>query len=170
VVKTVSGTYRAPLTPGKVDEVLLSSDDSLRLSPAIYQEMIPGERHLRVHMFGDEFHAALIRCRHLDWRFHLKDSRIEAYRLPPLLRSRLAEVMRLLDLNMGVMDLKLMPDGEAVWLEVNPQGQFLFVEGMAPEMQLTDALADYFCRELGHEVSRKPAVSPYVRLESGAMG
>ena len=164
VVKTVSGTYKVPLTPGRVDDAVLSSDAALRLSPAIYQEMIPGNQHLRVHMFGDEFHAALIRCDHLDWRFHLKDSQVEPYRLPLALRNRLAETMHLLNLNMGVMDLKLTPEGEPVWLEVNPQGQFLFIEGLAPEMRLTYALADFFRRELGGQ--RTP--SGYIRLEAGS--
>lgn len=163
VVKTVSGTYLAPLTPGRVDEGVLASDAAMRLSPAIYQEIIPGTRHLRVHMFGDEFHAALIRCEHLDWRFHLEDSQVEPYRLPLRLRNRLAETMRLLNLNMGVIDLKLTPEGEPVWLEVNPQGQFLFIEGLAPEMRLTDALTDFFCREL----EGQHANCPYVCMDTG---
>ena len=165
VVKTVSGTYLAPLTPGRVDDGVLASDAAMRLSPAIYQEIIPGTRHLRVHMFGDAFHAALIRCEHLDWRFHLEDSQVEPYRLPLRLRNRLAETMRLLNLNMGVMDLKLTPEGEPVWLEVNPQGQFLFIEGLAPEMRLTDALTDFFCREL----EGQRATSSYVCLDAGDM-
>ena len=37
---------------------------------------------------------------------------------------------RLLDLRMGVFDLKMDPSGVPVFLELNPQGQFLFVEGL----------------------------------------
>jgi hypothetical protein len=36
--------------------------------------------------------------------------------------------MRGLGLEYGAIDLRLTPDGEYVFLEVNPAGQFLFVE------------------------------------------
>ena len=45
-------------------------------------------------------------------------------------------------LNMGIFDLKLDPQGDPVWLEVNPQGQFLFLEGMS-DLRLADAFADH---------------------------
>jgi hypothetical protein len=35
----------------------------------------------------------------------------------------------MLNLRMGIFDLKVSDDGP-VWLEVNPQGQFLFLEGI----------------------------------------
>jgi hypothetical protein len=36
--------------------------------------------------------------------------------------------LRAMDLEMGIVDIKLLPSGEPVWLEVNPQGQLLFLE------------------------------------------
>jgi hypothetical protein len=36
-------------------------------------------------------------------------------------------VLDCLGLEMGNIDLKESPSGEIVWLEVNPQGQFLFL-------------------------------------------
>lgn len=61
IVKSLSGTKKAALTTGIVTDKLLASDRALRLSPAIYQEIVPGNTHLRVHGFGDEFHAVHIR-------------------------------------------------------------------------------------------------------------
>ena len=46
---------------------------------------------------------------------------------------------------MGVVDLKMLPSGECVWFEVNPQGQFLFLEGLA-NMPLSNEFADYLLR------------------------
>ncbi|MFE6052518.1 hypothetical protein ACFQ6N_17330 [Kitasatospora sp. NPDC056446] len=40
------------------------------------------------------------------------------------------------------MDLKLTPEGQPVWLEVNPQGQFLFLEPLTG-MPLTEHFADF---------------------------
>jgi hypothetical protein len=49
---------------------------------------------------------------------------------------------------MGIVDMKLAPDGEPVWLEVNPQGQFLFLEGLCG-MPLTEIFADFLIRQIG---------------------
>ena len=127
IVKSLTGTKKAALTTGIINDELLASDRTLRLSPAIYQELVPGSAHLRVQGFGDVFHAVRISCDHLDWRFKLNESKVEPYVLPAAMQQRLRKVLRSLGLRMGIFDLKLAPDGELVWLEVNPQGQFLFV-------------------------------------------
>lgn len=44
---------------------------------------------------------------------------------------------------MDIIDFKQNPDGGFVWLEVNPQGQFLFLEGLTRE-PLTELFTDYF--------------------------
>jgi biotin carboxylase len=49
--------------------------------------------------------------------------------LDQLTTRRLLAVLRALNLEMGVFDLKV-TDREPVFLEVNPQGQFLFVQGL----------------------------------------
>jgi hypothetical protein len=146
VVKSLTNTNHAALTAAVADIESLRSDRPLRLSPAIYQELIPGKRHLRVHGFGNEFHAALITCEELDWRYHLADATIEQYALPPHIQSALSKVMQTLELRMGVFDLKMTPCGEIVWLEVNPQGQFLFIEGLS-QMGITNSLVDFLVRE-----------------------
>jgi hypothetical protein len=59
--------------------------------------------------------------------------------VPDDVAERVSDVLRRLGLRMGVIDLKLTPDGEPVWLEVNPQGQFLFLEPL-----LNEPLAEHF--------------------------
>lgn len=142
IVKAVAGTNKTPLMAHTVNEELLASDDSLRLSPAIYQERIEGQHHLRVHAFGAEMHAALMTCDELDWRIHLDRLKVRRHALPSDLQRRLRHFLSLMGLNMGIFDLKLDQDGDPVWLEVNPQGQFLFLEGMS-DLRLADAFADY---------------------------
>jgi hypothetical protein len=146
VVKSLTNTSHAALTAAVIDEEVLRSDRALRLCPAIYQELIPGTRHLRVHGFGNEYHAALITCEQLDWRYHLANATIEEYALPSAIQTALSKVMQTLDLRMGVFDLKMTPSGEIIWLEVNPQGQFLFIEGLS-DMGITNSLVDFLVRE-----------------------
>lgn len=140
VVKSVRGTIQGPTFTQPLAEEHLDPD-SLRLCPAIFQERIPGSHHLRVHCFGDEILAARIESEALDWRGNL-DVPFVKYDVPDNLRELLRAVLGCLDLRMGIVDLKLDRDGSPVWLEINPQGQFLFVEGIAG-IQLTTAFANF---------------------------
>jgi hypothetical protein len=146
-LKAVSGTRKAPLATVKIREDLLASEQGLRLSPAIYQELIPGHRHLRVNVFGDQFHTALISSEHLDWRIYLDQTKVEPFQLPSETQQQLLQFMKLFDLRMGAFDLKLTDSGELVWLELNQQGDFLFLEGLTG-LKLADAFADFLCSEL----------------------
>jgi hypothetical protein len=127
VLKTVTGSPRTPLLTQHVRPEHLELAASLTAMPTIYQELIPGEVHLRVNCFGDDVHAVQIRARELDWRADL-DVPMAPVVLSPDLEDRLRSVLRELGLRMGIVDLKVTPDGEPVWLEVNPQGQFLFLQ------------------------------------------
>lgn len=129
VVKATAGMFGVPALTGEFTPPMLDDPEPLTLCPAIYQELIPGRRHLRVHCFGDHVRAAVIESERLDWR-HPLDVSMEPISLSSELRRRLQEVLAKLDLRMGVFDLKLAEDGEPWWLELNPQGQFLFVEAL----------------------------------------
>jgi hypothetical protein len=48
---------------------------------------------------------------------------------------------------MGILDLKLGSDGELVWLEINPQGQFMFLEGMGRGIRLSRPFCDFLRTE-----------------------
>ena len=53
-------------------------------------------------------------------------------------------------LNFSAMDLIVTPDDRYVFLENNPNGQFIFVEEMVPELAMTDALAACLIRGAGN--------------------
>src|SRR5262249_25138425 len=108
----------------------LSDDVALRVAPAIYQELIPGTVHYRVQVFCETIATVRLRSADLDWRTKLNIP-AELCVLPDDCHARLREVLRRLELRMGIFDLKETDAGELVWLEVNPQGQFLFLEGMS---------------------------------------
>jgi hypothetical protein len=156
VVKSLTNSREAALTAARVRPEHLADERALRISPAIYQELVEGERHLRVHAFGDEIHAALITFPDLDWRYGLEDATVEPYPVPDGLGERIESVLRALGIRMGIFDFKYAPDGELVWLEVNPQGQFLFIEALAG-MPLTTCMADFLVREARVRGARRAA-------------
>jgi hypothetical protein len=128
VMKALRFVKKQPLLTLRVEPQHLEDDDAIRLCPTIFQELIAGRRHLRVLCCGERVDAIAVDSDDLDWRPQL-DIVAEAATLDAATVARLQAVLRALGLRMGVFDLKLR-DGVPVFLEVNPQGQFLFMEGM----------------------------------------
>ena len=145
VIKTVHGTPRSQLFSLRVTDDHLSDDDALRICPTILQEYVPGHRHLRVLCCGRRSYAVQIETERLDWRLDL-DTPMSPVRLEAAVERQLGDVLERLGLRMGVADLKITPAGDPVWLELNPQGQFLFLEGLTG-LDLTGAFSDFLREE-----------------------
>jgi hypothetical protein len=115
----------------------------LALAPTIFQETISGPADIRATVIGDEVFAARIDTAAsragIDSRMDL-DAKFERHQLPAALLDQIRAFMREMQLVYGTIDLKVRDDGEYVFLEVNPQGQFLYVEILTGQ-PLTDALA-----------------------------
>ncbi len=120
------------------------SPGSLRQCPTIFQEYVPGTRHLRVLRCGTLTLAFAIDSADLDWRPNL-DVPISQVDLDTGTLDGLERVMAVLNLRMGVFDLKVDDEGP-VWLEVNPQGQFLFLEG-ATGVDVTGPFSSFLMEE-----------------------
>ena len=148
VMKTVHGTPRSQLFSVRVTDAHLADDKALRICPTIFQEYVTGHRHLRVLCCGGRTYAVQIETERLDWRLDL-DTPMFPVQLEATVERRLNDVVARLGLRMGVADLKITPDGEPVWLELNPQGQFLFLEGLTG-LDLSGAFAEFL-----HDEARK---------------
>lgn len=141
IVKPLVGIKSPMLLTRKLSDPRQFAEEAFSACPAIYQELISGHRHLRLNLFGDRSFAAIIESEELDWRPNL-DGSIYNFETPQSILDRARLVMRSLGLEMGVFDLKETPQGEWVWLEVNPQGQFLFLEPLA-KIPLAEHFADF---------------------------
>lgn len=130
IVKKLVGAPPVTLTTLSLTLDDLQDDASLLLCPSIYQEHVPGGRHIRANCFGSRIFSVLIESPLLDWRRDLS-VRFTPYRLDHGTESQLTALLQRLGIVMGIMDLILGDDGELTWLEVNPQGQFLFCEALA---------------------------------------
>ena len=104
--------------------------DSVRLAPVIFQSLVPGAADLRVTIIGDEIFPAAVDIDKMEYKLdvRLNQQAYERHQLPADVGAKLLELMRRLGLEYGAIDLRLTPDGEYVFFEVNPAGQFLFVE------------------------------------------
>lgn len=135
VTKPVASTIDVPLRAGVMTSEELPGDEVLSLSPAIYQELVPGMRHLRACTWGSTVICGTLESPIMDWRTDPNPT-VGTAEIDADTAERLIALNAALGLEMGISDLKTAPDGGApYWLEVNPQGQFLFLEGLGgPEV------------------------------------
>jgi glutathione synthase/RimK-type ligase-like ATP-grasp enzyme len=135
----------------KISEAELSMLDSVRLVPCMFQEYIPKQVELRVTIIGDDIFAAEIHSQahektQIDWRHYDVDIPYRKANLPADVAERCFALVKSYHLNFSAMDLILTPDGRYVFIENNPNGQFIFVEERVPELRMTEALASCLIR------------------------
>ena len=147
IYKSFSATERAWRETRILTDAELSAIDQVRWSPVIFQEYVPADVDVRVIVVGDDVYAGAIHSQDMeyryDYRMHLDEVRIEASVLPTDVTDKLLAYMRRLGLEYGAIDMRRTPDGDYVFLEVNPAGQWLFVEqrtGLPIAARLADLL------------------------------
>ena len=108
-----------------------SALDQLLIGPAIFQDLVDGPVDIRATIVGQEIYAAAIGTAQsragLDSRLDL-DVPISVYELPRETAGRLQKLMAALGLTFATVDLKVDNAGDLHFLELNPQGQFLYIE------------------------------------------
>ena len=115
-------------------DTVRSSPEHIRMAPGIFQELIEKEYELRVTVVGQKVFAVRINSQshdstRIDWRrSQMRDGMYEATTLDPQLTERILEFHRRADLIYGAYDLIVSKSGEPVFLEVNPAGQWLWME------------------------------------------
>jgi len=154
-----SGWYRDAegewsIYTNEVTADLLDDPHALSLAPCIFQELIPKACDVRVTIVGDRVFTAEIESQsdeaaRIDWRRttnpDLPHRRAE---LPPVVQTALLDLVRQLGLHFGAIDLVRTPDDRYVFLEVNPNGQWLWLDDKL-ELGITRAVADWLCAD-GH--------------------
>jgi glutathione synthase/RimK-type ligase-like ATP-grasp enzyme len=143
VIKKIAGVHGVSLATVPIEKYMIK-DEEVSLSPAIYQERVEAERHFRTIVLGEDVINISFSSRELDWRRNLNFKAIEK----PFdvgFHSILMRFMRTLGLEMGVFDFIQKKNGDVVFLEVNPQGQFLFLEKLA-NIDITQRCAAFFAR------------------------
>lgn len=132
VYKAFTGTEEA----WRETRVLRDSEtelfDAVQHAPVIFQEYVPADVDLRITVMDGEVFPAEIHSQatdyKVDYRMNIDSARVEPATLPDDLTERLCEYVERLGLVYGAIDMRRTPDGEYVFLEINPSGQWLFIE------------------------------------------
>jgi glutathione synthase/RimK-type ligase-like ATP-grasp enzyme len=119
--------------------------DLVRYAPVIFQEYVEGV-DLRITVVGNQIFAAEIDARKtsypVDMRMVIGEAELRPVKLPLKVHNTLLKLQRRLGLSYGAIDVRRTPDGEYIFLEVNPAGQWLFVEQRAG-LPISQAVADH---------------------------
>jgi len=112
----------------------LAAYRAARLAPVFAQAYVPKRVELRVTVVGAQVFAAEIssqraaRTRHDYRRLDHKHARYTVHALPGPIAARCRAITHALGLRYGALDLVVTPDGRYVFLEINPRGEFHWVE------------------------------------------
>jgi glutathione synthase/RimK-type ligase-like ATP-grasp enzyme len=131
--------------------------ESIRYIPCLFQQVIPKQFELRINVIGEYVWTAAIYTQEvahtqLDWRPYTSEVRHEPFLLPPALEAKCLDLTRRLGLRMSNIDMIVTPDGDFIFLEVNPNGQWAWVEeqvgfplatALVDELLGVDTLADH---------------------------
>jgi glutathione synthase/RimK-type ligase-like ATP-grasp enzyme len=120
--------------------------ESISVAPVLVQERVSGPADLRLTVIGDTIMAARI-----ETPGEIVDSRLAdetAYRshiLDAVTEKRIIALFKRLGLVFGTVDLKERSDGTPVFLEINPQGQFLYIQ-IVTGLPIIETLTDFLLR------------------------
>jgi glutathione synthase/RimK-type ligase-like ATP-grasp enzyme len=137
----------------KLSFLELPSNKSLQLTPSIFQKEIKKKYELRVTYFDGYIVTAKLNSQDhvagmVDWRaIPGKEMAIEPYTLPTALEQQIQAFMKKMGLVFGALDFIVNADGEYIFLEVNEQGQFLWIEELNPEFKMLDIFVNFMLNQ-----------------------
>lgn len=128
-----------------VPENFIANIESYDLTPCIYQKNISKEYELRVTVVGDLVFAAAVYSQadeetKNDWR--KKKLKFQPVEIPKDIQQKCITLLQELDLKFGAIDLIKMPNGEYVFLEINPNGQWAWIETQTGQ-KISDAIINH---------------------------
>ena len=129
--------------------------DAVRLTPVIFQRYVKAVAEVRAIVVGQKIFAASTDLTQADYPADIRMNLDASYRphtLPEDIQTRLRLLTARLGLEYGAIDLRLNSGGHYVFLEINPAGQFLYIE-RETNQKIAAALA-------AHLVSNAAAKAP----------
>jgi hypothetical protein len=133
--------YTEPVTKRDVVHVAAAKH-----CPSIFQTYISKDIELRItvienDVFAAEIHSQETNHTRFDWRRYDDNTPYRRHVLPSAVKERCVRLLRRLGLRYGAIDMIRTPDNRYVFLEINPNGQYLWIEDHTG-LPITDALCN----------------------------
>jgi hypothetical protein len=151
--------YRLPLTTTLPKDYPL---DSVALAPTIFQPYIDKEAELRCVVIGEKIFSARIDSQNnedtrKDWRGG--EYGLEPFSLPEQVEASILRLMNSFGINFASIDMILTPGGEFVFLELNPNGQWLWIQNKLG-LPLVESMADLLTTNYARSEAEKIICTP----------
>lgn len=144
----IEGEKRRFIYTSKVQPEHLVALEGVRATAHLFQEYIPKRFDLRVIVIGRQVFAAEIHSQHserarLDFRQDYSDLTYKVHWLPDDIQAKVLALVRQFDLQFSSMDFIVTLEGEYVFLDLNPNGQFYWLQiRLGERLPLKEAMAD----------------------------
>lgn len=131
----------------RVTEEQFEHIESIRDVPCVFQERIEKLFEVRVTVVGKKVFAAEIHSQvnsrtKDDWRrYDLENTPHKVHQLPKEIEDACIRLVVHYGLAFGAIDLIVTPEGQYVFLEINPNGQWLWIERLTG-LPITKEIAD----------------------------
>ncbi|MCC4606516.1 hypothetical protein [Xanthomonas campestris] len=130
-------------------------------APAIFQEQIPKDFDIRAFVFGGQIHAFRISqtSGRLDYREDLTDSKITTISkidLPLEVQEKVGLLMSRMGVEVACMDMVPDNDGKYHFLDLNPSGNWLFLESHVPDSNILSKFCAYLAGKAGVPLLQAP--------------
>lgn len=117
-------------------------------TPALFQRYINKQYELRIHVIDDviipvRIHSQNAKKTRIDWRVAQGNLECDIVNIPQDIQTKIQLFMLELDLKFGIIDMIVTEGGDYVFLEINPDGNWLWLPPNIHPL-ITEAIVSYF--------------------------
>jgi hypothetical protein len=157
-----------------LDRADLPADDEVfTYAPAIYQAKVRKQFDVRAVLMGERVYSFAVRtpANSLDWRHDaaLRNVAVERIATPAAVENGILRFAAAAGVCTGSLDLAVDRNGEWWFLEINEQGQFLWLDDFCPQAQLLEKFCAFLTAPQGSKQTLEdrqgpfPSISEYQR-------
>lgn len=152
---TLNGRHQGMSSRLVDEESFQRYQPQIEMAPVQLQEYVEKEFELRVTVMGSKVFAVKIDSQvneetRVDWRVNTAINPHSAFCLPASIEDACVQLLRNQQLAYGAIDFIVTPNGEYVFLENNPFGQYLWLEqetGLPLTEEMCNLLVSYTLRQ-----------------------
>ena len=147
IIKDEDGIHKTVMT-NRVLPNDLNNFNRISNNPSYFQELIEKKYEIRLTIIGNRLFPIAIYSQNSELskddfrRYNFDNVKYELVNIPKDIADKSLELVKQYRLSYSAIDLILTPKGEYVFLENNPNGQYLWTEEMS-KTQITNVFADY---------------------------
>lgn len=134
----------------KISPINIETLEQYDLTPCIFQKCIDKQYEIRVTVVGEMVFAASVASQSdnetsIDWR--RKKLKFQNTELPKEIEKLCVQLVSAMNLRFGAIDIIKTPDNDFVFLEINPNGQWVWIENDTG-LKISEAIINELSKKL----------------------